>query len=272
MVYRALTLGVTDISAPALNLDARMGRIISIVGIPSAFLLHGYVGFIFGSIKANPWWGNVLMPIIFILSAVVSGMALCVFAYMFLCWTRRITADMRCLDLMTSFLFYALVLDSTIEGLDWLHRLYSAEEGIDVLRSLATSKLFYTLLIGQACMGTLVPLLLLGTMQLVRRKVSELNRRRAYLCSSLLILAGVLAMRWNVVIGGQLFSKSLRGFMSYKMEVAGSEGWLLSLCLLALPFIILTVLIKFFLARDLPTLENVVPGATPHPAPRAAQG
>ena len=134
IIYRAFTLGVTDISEPALRLDARMGRIISIVGIPSAFLLHGYVGFIFGSIKANPWWGNVLMPIIFILSAVVSGMALCVFVYMFLCWARRVTADMRCLDLMTSFLFYALVIDATVEGLDWLHRLYSAEEGIDVLR------------------------------------------------------------------------------------------------------------------------------------------
>ena len=265
MIYHAFTLGVTDVSEPALLLDARIGRIISIVGIPSAFLLHGYVGFIFGSIKANPWWGNALMPIIFILSAVVSGMALCVFAYMFLCWARRVTADMRCLDLMTTFLFYALVIDATIEGLDWLHRLYSAEEGIDVLRSVAASKLFYTLLIGQACLGTLVPFLLLGSMQLVRRKVAELNRRRIYFACSVLILLGVLAMRWNVVIGGQLFSKSLRGFMSYKMEFAGSEGWLLSIALLALPFIVLTVLVKYFLATDLPTIENVVPGSTSHP-------
>lgn len=266
IIYRAFTLGVTDLSEPALRLDARMGRIISIVGIPSAFLLHGYVGFIFGSIKANPWWGNPLMPIIFILSAVVSGMALCVFAYMFLCWARRITADMRCLDLMISFMFYALIIDSAIEGLDWLHRLYSAEEGIDVLRSLATSKLFYTLLIGQALMGTVVPLLLLGSMQLVRDWVSALNRRRIYFSCSILILLGVLAMRWNVVIGGQLFSKSMRGFMSYKMEFAGHEGWWLSLALVALPFILLTVLVKYFLATDLPTIENVVPGAAPHPA------
>src|SRR5208282_3472332 len=106
ILYRAFTLGVTDESPKAVALDMKLGWIISIVGIPSAFLLHGYVGFIFGSIKANPWWGNVLMPIIFILSAMVSGMALCVFAYLFLCWTRRVTADMRCLDLMTSFLFY----------------------------------------------------------------------------------------------------------------------------------------------------------------------
>ena len=263
LIYRAFTLGVTDLSEPALSLDTKMGRFISIVGIPSAFLLHGYVGFIFGSIKANPWWGNVLMPIIFILSAVVSGMALCVFTYMFLCWARQITADMKCLDLMVRFLFYALVLDATIEGLDWLHRLYSAEEGIEVLKYVATSKLFYTLLIGQACLGTLVPLLLMGTMQIIGSRVAELNRRRIYFSSTVLILLGVLAMRWNVVIGGQLFSKSMRGFMSYKMEFSGHEGWWLSAALLALPFVILTVLVKYFLARELPTIENVVPGATP---------
>jgi predicted membrane protein len=271
LIYRAFTLGVTDLTEPALNLDAKMGRIISIVGIPSAFLLHGYVGFIFGSIKANPWWGNVLMPIIFILSAVVSGMALCVFTYMFLCWARQITADMKCLDLMVRFLFYALVLDASIEGLDWLHRLYSAEEGIEVLKYVATSKLFYTLLIGQACLGTLVPLLLMGSMQIIGRKVAELNRRRIYFSSTVLILIGVLAMRWNVVIGGQLFSKSLSGFMSYKMEFAGHEGWWLSAVLLALPFVILTVLVKYFLARDLPTIENVVPGAVPPERPPPAR-
>ncbi|NIM47934.1 MAG: polysulfide reductase, partial [Gemmatimonadales bacterium] len=51
-------------------------KILASVGIPSAFILHGYVGFIFGSLKANPWWSTPLMPIIFLLSAIVSGMAL----------------------------------------------------------------------------------------------------------------------------------------------------------------------------------------------------
>ena len=51
-------------------------KIITIIGIPSAFLLHGYVGFIFGSVKANPWWSSVLMPIVFLFSAIVSGIAL----------------------------------------------------------------------------------------------------------------------------------------------------------------------------------------------------
>jgi predicted membrane protein len=53
--YRLLTLGSTNISPHALEIDAKVGRFVTIVGIPSAFLLHGYVGFIFGSVKANPW-------------------------------------------------------------------------------------------------------------------------------------------------------------------------------------------------------------------------
>ncbi|HEV2209291.1 MAG TPA: NrfD/PsrC family molybdoenzyme membrane anchor subunit [Verrucomicrobiae bacterium] len=251
ILYRAFTLGVTDESTAALALDNKTGWIISIIGIPSAFLLHGYVGFIFGSIKANPWWGNPLMPIIFILSAMVSGIALCVFNYMVLTWVRRRKLDMRCLDTMTMVLFYALVIDAATEGLDWIHRIYSAEESFQVLRQLATQKLFWTLNVGQALMGTLVPLLLLGSLQLFRRRVPESARKRMYFASSTLILIGVLAMRWNVVIGGQLFSKSLRGFMSYKMEPWGMEGWLMGAILMVLPFIILTVFVKLFLDERL---------------------
>ena len=114
-------------------------------------------------------------------------------------------------------------------------------------------KLFYTLNLGQVTIGTLLPLLLLGSLQLLRRRVPELIRRRMVFGSSVMILAGVLAMRWNVVIGGQLFSKSLRGVMGYKLEFAGVEGWFMGLILLSLPFIILTVLIKLFLSERLPS-------------------
>jgi predicted membrane protein len=253
MLYRLFTVGVTDISEPAVKLDHKIGHILSIIGIPSAFLLHGYVGFIFGSVKANPWWGNVLMPIIFILSAMVSGIALCVFNYMVLSWIRRKTVDMKCIDVMGKFLFYALVIDAAIEGLDWIHRVYSAEEGFRIMQYMAREKLFYTLNLGQATCGTLVPLLLLGSLQLIRKQVPELLRRRMYFVSSALVLLGVLAMRWNVVIGGQLFSKSLRGLMGYKMEFAGLEGWFMGAILLALPFITLTIMIKLFLSEKLPS-------------------
>jgi Ni/Fe-hydrogenase subunit HybB-like protein len=259
IVYRVFTVGVTDESPESVKLDMKLGWIISIAGIPSAFLLHGYVGFIFGSIKANPWWGNVLMPIIFILSAIVSGIALCVFNYGVLTWIRRRTVDMRCLDTMAMFLFYALVVDGTVEALDWFHRAYAAEEGFKVMQIMSREHLFYTLNIGQAMIGTLLPLLMLGSLQVVRKRVPEWIRRRIIFGCSFMILIGVLAMRWNVVIGGQLFSKSLRGVMGYKLEFAGVEGWFMGLILLSLPFIILTVLVKLFLSERLPTSGHTPP-------------
>jgi predicted membrane protein len=51
-------------------------------------------------------------------------------------------------------------------------------------------------------------------------------------------------MRWNVVIGGQLFSKSFLGYTTYKMAFATREGLLPALALLILPFGILAVLVK----------------------------
>ena len=74
----------------------KSGWIITIIGIPSAFLLHGYVGFIFGSVKANPWWSSPLMPVVFMFSAIVSGIATVMLVYMFLCW-RATTADRHAL-------------------------------------------------------------------------------------------------------------------------------------------------------------------------------
>ncbi len=258
IIYRALTLGVTDLSPKSVQLDMKMEWILSIVGIPSAFLLHGYVGFIFGSIKANPWWGNVLMPIMFILSAIVSGIALCVFNYIVLSWIRRKAVDMRCLDAMAMFLFYALVVDAAIEGLDVLHRGFAAEEGFAVLQTMIHEKLFYTLNVGQIGVGTLLPLVMLGSLQVLRRRVPEAVRRTMIFLSGATILFGVLMMRWNVVMGGQFFSKSFRGVMSYKMEFAGQEGWLISAVILCLPFIILTVLVKLFLSEQLPVSEHAL--------------
>jgi Ni/Fe-hydrogenase subunit HybB-like protein len=141
------------------------------------------------------------------------------------------------------------VVDAAIEGLDWIHRIYSAEEGFAVIQLMAREKLFYTLSLGQVTLGTLVPLVLLGSLQLIRQRAPELLRRRMYFTSAVFILIGVLAMRWNVVIGGQTFSKSLRGIMTYKMEFAGLEGWFMAAILMALPFLILTTFVKLFLAE-----------------------
>ena len=249
VLYSLMTLGVTDVSEKAVRLDETMCRFITIIGIPSAFLLHGYVGFIFGSVKANPWWGTVLMPIIFIFSAMVSGIALMACVYVILSKIRKVAVDLVCLETIIKVLLCALILDAAVESLDWIHRLYEAEESIDVLVLLASGKLFYSFLLVQIFLGTVVPLVLLSTVLALKRRLSTAFRMWTCFLSSLLIVIGVFAMRWNVVIGGQLFSKSFRGFTTYKLELVGNEGLLAAVILLLLPFAILSVLLYLFLPR-----------------------
>ncbi len=247
-LHLGLTLGATDMSEGALRFDQRAGRFITLIGIPSAFLLHGYVGFIFGSVKANPWWSSVLIPIVFLFSAIVSGIALMLLLYLFTTLLRRKAIDMTCLDKLASFLFYALIVDFSLELLDFIHRLYEAEESIQILSQLVASRLFISLVVLQAFMGTVVPLILLGTFSPALRGAKGLLslpdelRRLVYAGAAVLIQVGIFSTRWNVVIGGQLFSKSLRGLTVYKMQLLGLEGLFVGGFLLLLPFIILLVL------------------------------
>ena len=247
-LHRLMTLGATDLSDEAVRFDHRAGRVITIIGIPSAFLLHGYVGFIFGSVKANPWWSSVLIPIVFLFSAIVSGIALMMLIYMVTCMVRWKPVDMRCLDKLGSFLFYALIIDFSLEMLDFIHRLYEAEESIHILSEMISGKLFVSLIVLQLSLGTVVPLVSLALFSPVLQKkalvpIPDELRRMMYWGVAVLIQLGIFSTRWNVVVGGQLFSKSLRGLTAYKMQLLGLEGGLMSGFLLLLPFAILAFLI-----------------------------
>jgi predicted membrane protein len=94
----------------------------------------------------------------------------------------------------------------------------------------------------QICLGTLTPIILLGITQVV--KLPEIARKRIYVVAGCLTLIGIFAMRWNVVIGGQLFSKSFLGYTTYKMSLVTHEGLLVAIALTILPLVFLWVLIK----------------------------
>jgi Ni/Fe-hydrogenase subunit HybB-like protein len=241
-LYTVATLGSDNISAGALRVDERLGYVLTIIGIPSAFLLHGYVGFIFGSVKANPWWSTPLMPIVFLFSAMVSGIALVMLLYMALTRARGLEADPACLDTIARYLFYAFIIDFSLEMLDLIHRVYEADESFHALDFMVHTRLYMSHVVVQILMGTLVPLALLASVQIVRYR--EATRRRIYVVAGMLTLLGIFAMRWNVVIGGQLFSKSFLGYTTYKMGFATREGLLPAIILLTLPLAILAVLVR----------------------------
>jgi len=241
-IQKLITLFSKDISEKALKFDKAAVKVITIIGIPSAFLLHGYVGFIFGSIKANPWWSSVLMPIVFLFSAMVSGMALVLLLYQILMLSRRKEISMPTLDKLADYLFYTMIVAFSLEALDFIHRIYESEESIKIVSQLISGKLFVSLVVIQLLLGMLIPLFTFASIKLFRFP-AEL-RKLLYFVAALLVQVGIFTTRWNVVIGGQLFSKSFRGLTTYKMSIGGTEGLLVALMFLILPFIILYFLIK----------------------------
>jgi len=241
-MYRIISIFSNDISDSAIKFDKKAVRIVTLIGIPSAFLLHGYVGFIFGSVKANPWWSSVLMPIVFLFSAIVSGIALVLLIYMVVMPLKKKEIDMSCLDKLASYLFYVMIVDFSLEVLDFIHRSYEAEESIKILAELVSGRLFVSLIVIQLLIGMIIPL---GSIAAIKFfNVPAELRKSLYFISSILVLIGIFTTRWNVVIGGQLFSKSFRGLTAYKMSFFGIEGLLVSIALLILPILILYILFK----------------------------
>jgi Ni/Fe-hydrogenase subunit HybB-like protein len=268
--YAALALGSDNISPRALAIDDQVGRIVTIIGIPSAFLLHGYVGFIFGSIKANPWWSTPLMPIVFLFSAMVSGIALVLLLYVFMVWWKKLPLNMPCIDTIARYLLYAFIVDASLELLDLIHRIYEADESFMALDFMVKTKLFFSQIVLQIIVGTLIPIGILGTTQLMN--FAARTRVWMYSTAATLALIGIFAMRWNVVIGGQLFSKAFLGYTTYKLEFAAREGLLPAIMLMILPFLVLAVLIKVLPPMDAPVEQQRVPGVPPQPDPLHAHG
>jgi Ni/Fe-hydrogenase subunit HybB-like protein len=242
LIYKVMTLGSNNISERSLHIDERVGWVVTLIGIPSAFLLHGYVGFIFGSIKANPWWSSPLMPVVFIFSAMVSGIAGVMLLYMAMTKLRKQTIDIKCVDTIAMYMFYIFIIDFSLEMLDLVHRIYEADESFRSLDFMVHSKLFFSQIVLQICLGTLLPLVLLFLAQVV--KFSEIVRKRIYVFCGSMILISVFAMRWNVVIGGQLFSKSFLGYTTYKVDLVTKEGLLVAIGFLILPLQFLWALVK----------------------------
>jgi formate-dependent nitrite reductase membrane component NrfD len=201
------------------------------------------------------------MPIVFLFSAMVSGIALVMLLYIAATWLRRKSIDLRCLDTIGQYLFYALLIDFSLEMLDLVHRLYEADESLKALDFMVRTRLWTSQVIVQIGLGTLLPIVLLALLQAWRARPAPFgagrpggfrltlqavgeHRLSVYAAAGTLTLIGILAMRWNVVIGGQLFSKSFLGYTSYKMDFATREGLLPAIVLMLLPFVILAVLVR----------------------------
>ncbi len=239
-----LVLGATRCDGGTDAVDRKAVKVLAGVGIPVACILHGYVGFLFGSIKANPWWSTPLMFIIFIFSAIVSGLAVIIFLYQFVMWNRRLPVDWPALSTMARFLWGFMIVAVLLELMEILSVAYEQTEEWAVLRELISGKLWYTYVVLQILVCSLVPFLLLSVVTLARPRARVAGA--LIFASSALLLCQVLLMRWNVVIGGQLMSKSYRGFTSYLPGIFDKEGLVVAFVILIIPFLLLRQFDKAF--------------------------
>ena len=101
------------------------------------------------------------MPVVFLFSAMVSGIAAVMVLYAVCNEAAASTPiDMRCLDTIARYLFYTFVIDFTLEMLDLIHRTYESDESFRSLDFMVHTRLWGSHVILQIFLGTLVPLLL----------------------------------------------------------------------------------------------------------------
>jgi len=243
-VYRLLTLGSHDLSEQALRYDRKWIFWLAIAGIPGAHGLHGYVGFVFGSLKSREWWSSDLMPVVFLFSAIISGVALLIVLYVASCWLRRIAIDLACLKGLAYTVWGFIMVALVLEGLEFANIIYKGREGVETIVEYVTGPLLIPYFVLQFAIGAIVPLLWLSYM--IWRGTTGKALIAGVTLSACLVLLSVFMMRWNVVIGGQEISKTGRGLLSYQMQFFGHEGLLVAVLLLLAPLATLFGLTRFF--------------------------
>ncbi len=243
-LYRFLAFHNDNLSRESLQLDNKIVHFLAALGIPMACVLHGYVGFIFGGIKANPLWATPLMPVIFLLSACVSGIAGIIFAYILIKKVTGQPIDVDCIRTSLKFLWGFFILDFVFEMLEVFSHFYMSTHHWHVLENLLWGPLYNSYWLLQVKIFSVIPFILLAVLCLFNFK----DRVILFFApiASLMILIQVLLMRWNVVIGGQLMSNSTRGQVTFIPEWIGREGILAAICIMVAPIVILFILGKIF--------------------------
>ncbi len=242
--YRLLTMDSTNLSPEAMELDRKIIKFLAALGIPVASVLHGYVGFLFGGVKANPTWSTPLMPVIFLFSACVSGISAIILAYVVIKKFKNRPIDVNCLRTLINTLAGFFVLAFCFEMLEVFSHHYLRSGFHHMVEGLLNGPLFQSFWVWQVAICSGIPVILLGWLCLIRVKDSLFTILAPIV--SLILLLQVLFMRWNVVIGGQLMSKSARGYTEFHPEWFDKEGILAVIVIMAIPFIVLYVLGKIF--------------------------
>ena len=177
--------------------NMKLTRVFGFIGIPLAISVHGYTGFILAFGKARALWNSAIMPILFLVSAIVSGIALmilvCVIKDRFFSKQKKI--NMSLLGNLGKLLAWMIVFDLFLVGSDLLVLLISHSDAQDAAHLILAGG-FSPLFLGvENLLGKIVPFILLI--------VPKFRNLTTLIIASLLVVIGIFFMRYIVVVGGE---------------------------------------------------------------------
>jgi len=177
--------------------DLKRTKIFGLIGIPLALLVHGYTGFILALGKARVLWNTAIMPPIFLVSAMVSGLAMMILVVIIKDFIiqRGKEPNRDLIYALGKFLVASIALDLILIGIDLSVLLTSTTEAYRAALMLLNGQFSFLFVGVELLLGAVVPLFLF---------LSPFTKRwiPAYAFASVLVMVGIFAMRCIMVIGG----------------------------------------------------------------------
>ncbi len=248
LLYRVLALGIVDVSPQAERIDHGLAKLLKLVALPADALLTGYVAFIFATVPGNPGWNSTLRPVVLLAAGLVNGLA---FTLILGTLLRPRLLPNDTIKALLKYLFGALICVALLSILEVVETAYIESYSATVIETLLApggplATAFFYVFLG---LGTCVPLALLVMARGIRLEGTPL--RAAGLAAALCGLVQSFALLWNIIIGGQLVSKSFRGVVTYVLE---PREIVLTLAIVAMP-IVTFVIINFLVPLAVPEEE-----------------
>ena len=173
--------------------------ILAIVGLGLSSLHQSSLGATYGVIKARPFWFKPEMSVLFMLSAIVGGISLTLFASMLASrLTSRAKVSDALIERVSNFVGYLLIGYFYFRAWDALSMTYAYDpgrsEGLDLITK---GPLAFNFWIVEMLLGMIVPMILL------LYKPTRMNRFWRMI-ALFLVAVGVVAFRWDTNITGFL--------------------------------------------------------------------
>lgn len=249
LLYRVLALGIVDVSPQAEKIDHGLAKFLKLVALPADAFLTGYVAFIFATVPGNPDWNSTLRPVVLLVAGLVNGISLTLLLGTLLRPKLLPDDTVRALG---KYLIGALLGVALLSILEVIETAYIESYSATVIETLfsaggpLTTAFFYVFL----GLGTCVPIALLAIARGLRLQGTPL--KLVGLTAALCGLTQSFALLWNIIIGGQLVSKSFRGVTTYVLEPG---ELVLTLVMVAMPLVAFVV-INFLVPLAVPKEEE----------------